>query len=330
MANPFVSVIIPAYNAEKFIVDALDSIFAQTYRPIQIIVIDDGSNDRTAKIVRSYQTSRSSEAIEQIELQYIYQENGGPSKARNSGIKVAKGKYLAFLDSDDMWPQSKLSLQGKMMKRHPEVSLLFGDSQRFSETIANTPSMFQANSYGKDFFGNEFYVLDAYKKIITCGNFITTGSVIVRRDALESVGLFDESLKYSEDVDFWLRIALKYPVAYTDNLCLVRRIHKANLSVDSEKMYLGFVDVIRKHAELFKTEISTAKINVRRCIQHKYYELALLLYVKNRISCSRKYFLKCMRYGAHLRAAFYLFKSFIPSRFRIRNELPSGKPRGIR
>ena len=98
--QPLVSVIIPVYNREKFLAEAIDSVLAQTYRPIEIIVIDDGSTDKSGEIARSY-----------AETKYIYQDNQGVSVARNIGVDAAQGEFLAFLDSDDMWLHNKLETQ---------------------------------------------------------------------------------------------------------------------------------------------------------------------------------------------------------------------------
>src|SRR3989338_5628145 len=121
MSNPLVSVIIPAYNVEKVIVDALDSVYAQTYRPIEVIVIDDGSTDRTPDIVTNYIASKTNLTSEtnrtDIKLIYVYQKNSGPSKARNAGIKTSKGEYIAFLDADDLWMQDKLEKQINLFER---------------------------------------------------------------------------------------------------------------------------------------------------------------------------------------------------------------------
>ena len=110
--NSAVSVIIPSYNCEPFLAEAIESVFAQTYRPKEVIVVDDGSTDQTAAIARSYK-----------EVQYIYQANQGPAIARNNGIATARGDFIAFIDHDDMWLPNKLEVQIEYLLEHPYVGL---------------------------------------------------------------------------------------------------------------------------------------------------------------------------------------------------------------
>lgn len=364
MLNLLCSVIIPAYNTEKFIVEALDSVFAQTYRPLEVIVIDDGSTDKTAEVVRKYvrdvrsvhpeasgrdeqdnnvqgvrnvldvrtnevieqakqsnssnisheqsdRTIRTSHTNEAIELTYIHQHNSGPSKARNTGIKTSKGKYILFLDSDDMWTKGKLLKQIQLMEEHPDVGLLFGDSRRFSDEGNLVSSMLRKNSYNQDFFGDDFYVIDAYKKILANNNFITTGSVILRRECIEKIGFFDEELRHSEDVDLWLRIAFQYPIAYSKDLWLLRRIHRDNISEDFEAMYLGFIKVIRKHSEKYGEKMRQKGINVAMCCQKRYYELGYYFFSHNQFKKARKYFRESLLQYFHFKSFLYLLVTYL-------------------
>lgn len=309
MTRPLCSVIIPAYNAEKFIVDALDSVFAQNYSPIEVIVVDDGSTDKTAEVVREYRQSN-----EQNKLKYICRKNSGPSGARNTGIKSSKSAYVAFLDADDMWTKGKLLKQIQLMEEHPDVGLLFGDSSRFSDEGNLVSSMLRKNGYNQDFFGDDFYVIDAYKKILANNNFITTGSVILRREYIEKIGFFDEELRHSEDVDFWLQIAFQYPIAYSKDLWLLRRIHKDNISEDLEVMHLGFIKVIRKHAEKYGEKIKEKGINVARCYQKKYYELGYYFFSLNKFNKARKYFRESLSQCFHFKSFLYLLFTYLGRR----------------
>lgn len=311
MANPLVSVIIPAYNAKKFVCEALESVFTQSYRPIEVIVIDDGSTDRTAEVVESYQTRR----INKERLIFIHQQNAGPSAARNAGINVAKSKYIAFLDSDDIWTKDKLFRQVQLMETHPDTGLLFGNTRRFSRDNILVPSLFEQKGYDLNFFGEDFYLRHAYNKILTNGNFITTGTVMLRRECIERVGNFDENLRYSEDMDLWLRIAVRYPIAYSKDIYMLRRIHEHNVSENVEAMYLGFIAVIRKHGEQYPEAIRQNEINISKSYQDKYYELGYIFFSKNEFKKARNYFTKSLFHGLHLRSLSYLLLTCLGQQF---------------
>ncbi len=114
MQGPLVSVIVPVYNGERYLTKTIQSVLTQDYQPIEIIVVDDGSTDRTAEIVRA-----------QPNIHYIYQNNRGVSAARNTGIAAAQGEFLAFLDADDMWVPQKLSVQVSYLTQHPDVGFVY-------------------------------------------------------------------------------------------------------------------------------------------------------------------------------------------------------------
>ena len=311
MLNPLVSIIIPAFNAEKFVCEALESVFTQSYGPIEVIVVDDGSTDKTAEVVKSYQTRR----INKERLIFIHQQNAGPSAARNAGINVAKSKYIAFLDSDDIWTKDKLLRQIQLMETHPDTGLLFGDTRRFSRDNILISSLFEQKGYDLDFFGENFYLKHAYNKILTNGNFITTGTVILKRKCLEHVGYFDENLRYSEDMDLWLRIAVRYPIAYSTDLYMLRRIHEHNVSENIEAMYLGFITVMQKHWEHYPDAIRQNEIKISKLYQKKYYELGYVFFSKNEFRKARSYFAKSLFHGLHLRSLSYLLLTCLGQKF---------------
>src|SRR5436309_7380613 len=111
---PKVSVIIPVFNGERYIRQTIESVLAQTYRDFELLVIDDGSTDGTAEAVKEYEK----------DLRYVHQGNGGASKARNQGIRFSQGKYIAFLDADDLWEPEKLTIQVEFLERNPKIGLV--------------------------------------------------------------------------------------------------------------------------------------------------------------------------------------------------------------
>jgi glycosyltransferase involved in cell wall biosynthesis len=195
---PIISVIIPAYNAQNCIGRAIDSVLAQIVLADEIIVVDDGSTDKTAEIVKQYSAR----------VRYIYQPNGGVSAARNTGISAAAGDWIAFLDADDEWLPEKLYVQMNVIKKNPDI---FWCATNVSRCLDRRQAPFLPVKHidtalcGKDYF--ESYFQAASKKY--CHLF--TPTVLVRKDMLFEAGLFEKGRTHSEDFDLWLRIAYNYP-----------------------------------------------------------------------------------------------------------------------
>ena len=323
MSNPLVSVVIPAYNAEEFISEALDSVFSQTYRPIEIIVVDDGSTDRTKEMVKNFirnvrdNSNKSRQRgdrtlTEPIELKYIYRQNGGPSSARNNGIKTSKGEYIAFLDADDLWMKDKLREQVRLIKEHSDIALVFGDVRRFPVTGLMDSSLFERRNYSEAFFGSPLYVLDAYKKILH-GNFALTGSVIIRRKCLEEAGMFDEELRFAEDWDLWLRVALKYSIGYTRKICLMRRYHKENISkaLSKDNRELSVVRVLKKHEKMYKDFLANEGIDLKLRFLQSYETLGHIYFRNRNFKRARDYFKKSLSIKFQFRTYLYCATTFL-------------------
>jgi glycosyltransferase involved in cell wall biosynthesis len=187
---PLVSVVIPAYNAGRYVEEAVDSVLAQTYPAVEILVVDDGSTDDTRERLDPYGDK----------IRYIRQDNAGPSAARNNGIRAARGRYVAFLDADDLFHPRRIELQVPVAEADPAVGLVAsgqveGDEVRW-EPIPTDP-------IPVDHVRLEDLVLRS--RFGTCG-------VLVRAECFAAVGVFDESLGSAEDLDMWMRIAGQYRV----------------------------------------------------------------------------------------------------------------------
>jgi len=187
---PKVSVIIPTFNCAQFLTNALDSVFNQTYQDIETIIIDDGSIDDTKKIIEKFVLKYPNKFF------YHYQQNSGPSAARNKGILYARGEYIAFLDADDIWLKEKLELQIKAF-RATKAGLVYTDY------------------YVEDISSGGFYVhrCHPFNRKIFKGKFllenqISTPTLLIQRKFFEEAGLFDESLQVAEDWDLWRRLFL--------------------------------------------------------------------------------------------------------------------------
>ena len=191
-----VSVILPAYNAAPFVSDAIDSVLAQTYKNLELIVVDDGSTDDTEKAISRYNR-----------IKFFHQQNSGAGAARNRGLYEAKGEYIAFIDADDLWLPEKIKLQVDYLQ-HSEFQWCYCDSY-FSWFDSGKIIGNLSNTQGK--YHND--ILIPY----VSGQFsIPLPSTLMKREVFENVGYFDESLRTEEHTDLWARIATKYPIGFID------------------------------------------------------------------------------------------------------------------
>lgn len=187
-----VSIIIPAYNAEKYIRESVESALAQTYPNVEVIVIDDGSKDGTKKILEPYGAAGK--------IVYVYQENKGLAASRNAGIRAAKGEYVAFLDADDIFLPEKVAEQVRALEASPDFGVCYSDLLHFTDPpVGEKSSEFFHHTYTYP-SGNIFGEL--LKR-----QFINPLTVMARRVVFQKYGMFDESLRRSEDWDLWLRFA---------------------------------------------------------------------------------------------------------------------------
>jgi len=224
--RPLVSVVIPAYNSEAYVTDAIESALAQTYRPIEMIVADDGSVDRTAELVKSYGPR----------VVYLRQENRGPSAARNLALRSATGEYVAFLDSDDVWHPQKLEVQVRFMEQHRRVAICDAGLAGFRDR--------KELSWGA--LDGEVRSREIAKDAMIVKNRFCTSTVMVRVDALRAVGEFDESILRGEDWDMWRRLTHVSAGAHLDAVLAGYRERPESLSSNAGGMLAGNRKVLRK------------------------------------------------------------------------------------
>ena len=282
MAPPLVSVIIPAWNADKFIVQTLESVFSQTWRHFEVIVVDDGSTDATARVIRAFDEAR---APGSIALKLINKQNGGPSSARNAGVQAAGGDYLAFLDADDTWfPETLEKLVG-FAESHSDVSLVFGDAGSFDEDGIRFDSFFK--KYGRPDADKRGIIINALEKLLE-GNFILTGALLLRRECIDRVGGFDEDTSYGEDYDLWIRITLFHAIAYISDCLMMRRMHESNLSLCQTNFYDAKICLLKKLKKRFGPEIGQQHIDLNSHILNAMRTKAYLLYLQREyIACAK-------------------------------------------
>ncbi|MEZ6064838.1 MAG: glycosyltransferase family A protein [Planctomycetaceae bacterium] len=214
MPSDLVSVVIPSFNHARYVCDAVDSVLAQTYANQDVIVVNDGSTDDTAEVLRKYGDR----------IQVIHQRNAGHSAARNTGIQHARGEWVAFLDADDYWHPQKTQRQLEAVGDHSEVGVI--------------------GSAGGDEMPDEIPA-GAAVRTLTVRDFLhstplTSSSTMVRRHCFERAGLFDASLKGAEDRDMWLRLVAREIVWQVDIECWHYRLHPQQVSRNPELMYVGY------------------------------------------------------------------------------------------
>jgi glycosyltransferase involved in cell wall biosynthesis len=200
--QPLISVIVPAYNAEKYLADAVQSVIDQNHTPMEIIVVDDGSIDETAGVVASFGRK----------VHYIYQENSGPAIARNTGIGVAKGDILGFIDADDIWADDNITTQLPILLEQPDVDIVLGATQRIRQTTF---------SKGGEPFENLFDPQIFY----------SFGASLIRKTVFDKIGMLDPAMKYGEDVDWFLRARDHgISIRYQHEVVLFYRLHDKNMT----------------------------------------------------------------------------------------------------
>jgi glycosyltransferase involved in cell wall biosynthesis len=294
--RPLVSVVIPTYNAEAFIEDCLHSVFDQQGDfELDVVLVDDGSTDETLARVKA--TGYPIRCVEQA--------NAGPAAARNRALRMAKGEYIAFLDSDDLWPEGKLAHQLALMQAHPDIGLLFGDCRQFDEQGEYAQTLLEGGGRDLAFWGHPLYVLRPYAKLMQ-GNFITTGSIVIRRACVNRVGYFDENLRLVEDLEYWLRIALEFPIAHVDTVCLLRRRHEDNTSRDQVAMSLAFLSVLESHRRQFYEAILEQGAEIDARMTREYEELGHLYMRRHAHRAAARSYLRAFNRRPGVRPVYYL------------------------
>ena len=211
--GPLVSVVIPVFNGERFLRDAVQSVLSQKYSPIEIIIVDDGSTDGTADLAHTF--------LEPV--RYLHQANQGPAAARNRGIEQSQGSLIAFVDADDLWPPDKLELQVSHLITDPAIEIVIGRVQQV--LLGQT----QVEQFGEPAFS------------------VNLGSAVIRKSVFERVGLFDETMRYSEDVDWFMRAREGgAAIVSIDAVTLLYRQHEQNMTRGKSTSELNVLKALKR------------------------------------------------------------------------------------
>ena len=283
--SPKVSVIIPVYNQAQFIDKAIESVLKQSYQDFEIVVVNDGSTDKTEAIIKGFVD---------IRIRYInHIDNRGVSAARNTGIRASLGDYIALLDSDDEFLPQRLEKQIQLLQN---TSSDVGVVCAWSFNVDEKGNYISKRCLPK----KDGYI---YENLLST-NPISVPTVLIRRECFEKVGLFDSALDGQEDWDMWIRIAKYYQFSLIKIPLAQRRIHPNRISYNLEKKIVTAKRIIKKHFNDLK---------IRKNIHSKhYFYIGLRCCRIGKTGIARKYISKAISlYPFYLRYYILLFLSFL-------------------
>ena len=278
---PRVSVVIPTYNRGELLCETIDSVLAQTYHDFEIIVVDDGSTDNTAQLLSRYQ--------DDVRLVYRAHKNSGVAATRNYGIRLARGEFLAFLDSDDRWLPQKLERQVQFADAHPEYGLIATEISNFNKRGVVVETKNKAAAYR---IKNGHVVEE-----LLFGNWIQTSTVLARRECVQAVGGFDEEVgQFGEDWLTWMRIASRSPIYFLPEPLVEYRIHEESLTSHlPEAQYESLMKILAKLEALPQFQANPKLLRSARykvCLGRGYSDLSYGAYdlaiSKLRTACTMK------------------------------------------
>ena len=301
--NKLISVVIPVYNREALITEALNSVFDQSYRPLEVIVIDDGSTDRTPEVVKGWIKVHSS--TDGFRVKLVRQEHKGGNPARNRGIEESRGKYVAFLDSDDLWLKEKLAKQ-ILCFQDPEVGAVYCGIQPMDLTTGEvSPAIPQA--YPRGWILARLLVRDVTAP---------TSAFVLRRSVFDVVGRFDEALEARQDWDMWIRVSTAFKIDAVPEPLVRYRHHSGTRTASDPYREIRAYNAIRKK---YMDLVSRQPFLVRRAAAASYYKRLGRVHFHHFNSRSRAlayYLLSLANFPADFDTWAAVMGIFLPEKFR--------------
>ena len=291
----YVSVVIPVYNGERYLQQAIDSVLAQTYADVEIVVIDDGSTDSSPTMLREYGDR----------LRVYHQPNcGNVGLVRNTGIERSHGEFIAFLDQDDWWLPEKLSLQVQAMRSSDSIGLVHTAVTDFDDDGCSESGLLNPDAHPERIQGRCFEEL-------LQGNPMYNSSVLVRRSALQKVGVCDLQIPGNtvQDYDLWLRIAKAFDFGFVSEPVTCYRMHSGQGMWNRQKMLLAELDVLLRMQDV---DIWKSRSTGRYRLAKLYDEIATAYFEAADVASARKYFLKALSVGRSPRQLFRWGASLLP------------------
>ena len=270
--NPSVSVVIATYNRAHFLPETIDSVLHQRFQDFELIVVDDGSTDKSREVLRRYEPR----------VRYIYQENRGPSAARNLGVRHAKGAWIAIQDSDDLCAPGHLAALHGYVQFHPECGMVFGNGaylggeQHHRETIIAVDKSRRLARQG-------VRLVDQFEKSI-----MRLQASLIAKSAYDALGGMDESLRICHDLDLFFRLLMGWDVAYLDRVVFYYRRHQGNISRDDELRQVENIRIIEKFLDDFpraREMLGSRLVSTR--VAYRCYRLAKTRWRKRQFAVAR-------------------------------------------
>lgn len=315
-----ISVILPTFNRSAYIRESVESVLAQSVSPLEVLVVDDGSTDDTATVVQSIKGP----------VRYFRQKNQGSAASRNLGLQQARGEFIAFQDSDDIWTPGKLQMQCEFFSQHPDIDFVFGLMSNFEKP---------EDPYRPAIWDNACYeylrqigapIPDMAARLLAY-SFVPTPTVMCRRTAIERVGGFDEHFRIAQDFDYWLRSTCSCTWGFLNQILLRRRVHPGNIVNDYARRSEYHLQVLLKAETYLDALAPSARPVLRDSIQRVSYSLGShYLNVRNHLPAYHTFRKQISRNLAPQRSYWFrywlkLFLAFIQSRHSDSIELQRDK-----
>lgn len=257
--NPSVSVVIATYNRADLLPETIDSVLHQRFQDFELIVVDDGSTDNTRQVMERYEPR----------LRYIYQENRGPSAARNLGARHAKGAWIAIQDSDDLCAPEHLAALHGYVQSHPECGMVFGNGAYLGGKEHNRETIVPSHK-SRRLARDGVRLVDHFERSI-----VRLQAALISKRCYDALGGHDESLWLCMDLDLSFRLFMNYPVTYIDQVVFFYRRHPGNISRNEERRTLENIRAIEKLlTEYPKARDLLGQTTIDRRVAYRYYRLA--------------------------------------------------------
>lgn len=232
-----IAVIVPVFNGEKFIVRALNTIFEQSFLPTEVIIVDDGSKDKTVELINRYIADNIK--VKKY-LKILYQKNKGAGAARNKALAITTSKWIAFLDSDDLWDKKKLEKINEIIMKNPDVGIITHDEYEAEENNLNSQKYIPRHKNLK----REDLFLQLYK-----GNIFSTSCMVIKKEIIEKAGNFDETLLSAQDYDLWIRCSQYSNVIYLKEPLATYIVRSDNITSNTYRRYKCEIKIYKKYQE---------------------------------------------------------------------------------